>query len=681
MKHPAGSGRAAASRFFILPAALGIPLIALVVTLIVEAFNHRVFTTGFASMLDFLETHPLAFAVDALLVMVTLAPAFFLRRRFFYVTLLSAVWLIAGGVNGFILMSRMTPFTTADLTVLNTGLDTLPNYMSTQYIILLAVLLSCAADSADSAGHPRPPERLLLRRRRLLCGALATALSAGALAGSWLLAFQTEQLSTVFANLAFAYEDYGFPYCFLQTWLNKGIRKPRTIQRQRDAAHPQGDRRRYQDHHGLDVNVVYVQLESFMDPEIKGLELSQARAQLARAGGQQFYLRLSAGARGGRRHRQYGVRGAHRHVQRYFGPGEYPYKTCLQDNTIESVAYDLKALGYAAHAIHNHRATFYTRNTVYANLGFDDFTSLEYMPRTAKTPKGWSKDYVLTGQITGAGLHPQSARPGVHRLRPGPRQLSHGEDPAESHRHGDGLPGRLNADAVEYYANQIHEMDEFIGDLTQELSARNEKTILVLYGDHLPSLNLKREDMESGSLYKTEYLIWNNFGLRQRDENLTAYELSATALGSLGITQGYMNRFHQFCEGESTYRTDLKALQYDALYGGNLPLRREVPLCPCRHEDGRAGHHRHGAPPAQRRVVCGGRPLQPLLPDHGGRPPAGDAVRQSPAAGADQGPRHDGLPRPGRQVVDMHKEISATPDVPAANGDTDSKGSRERRSE
>ena len=43
------------------------------------------------------------------------------------------------------------------------------------------------------------------------------------------------------------------------------------------------------------------------------------------------------------------------------------------------MAYDLKANGYAAHAIHNHRAAFYSRNEVYPHLGFDDFTALEYM--------------------------------------------------------------------------------------------------------------------------------------------------------------------------------------------------------------------------------------------------------------------------------------------------------------
>ena len=54
---------------------------------------------------------------------------------------------------------------------------------------------------------------------------------------------------------------------------------------------------------------------------------------------------------------------------RFFGPGEYPFQTCLKDQTVESVAYDLKENGYATHAIHNHRAAFYSRNEVYPQSG------------------------------------------------------------------------------------------------------------------------------------------------------------------------------------------------------------------------------------------------------------------------------------------------------------------------
>ena len=89
-------------------------LLALGVTLAVELFNQKVFTQGGTGLWDFLTGAPLAFAVDMLLVLVTLVPALFLRRQAFWCTLLSAVWLSLGAVNGFILVNRQTPFTVAE---------------------------------------------------------------------------------------------------------------------------------------------------------------------------------------------------------------------------------------------------------------------------------------------------------------------------------------------------------------------------------------------------------------------------------------------------------------------------------------------------------------------------------------------------------------------------------------
>ena len=60
----------------------------------------------------------------------------------------------------------------------------------------------------------------------------------------------------------------------------------------------------------------------------------------------------------------------------------------------------LKDLGYSTHVIHNNEATFYDRNKVYPMLGFDTFTSMEYMPDTTDTtPTGWLKDYILTDEL------------------------------------------------------------------------------------------------------------------------------------------------------------------------------------------------------------------------------------------------------------------------------------------
>ena len=422
-------------------------------------------------------------------------------------------------------------------------------------------------------------------RHRMAAGLLAVVLCGGLLGGSWALAFRLGYLSNTFANLAFAYEDYGFSYCFLQTWLNKGIRRPENY----NAESVQKLRQQAEDAAAAvnadpqtDVNVIYVQLESFIDPkEITDLELSEDAVPTWTRLTEEYssgYLTVPVVGAGTANTECEVLTGM---STKLFGPGEYPYQTRLMDRTVESVAYDLKENGYATHAIHNHRAAFYNRNDVYANLGFDDFTSIEYMPKAERTPKNWAKDSILTDQIIKALDVTEDQSDLVFTVS----VQGHGKYPTEQVLEDPAITVKSCPDeeyhyAMEYYVNQIHEMDQFIQTLTDELSQRDEKTVLVLYGDHLPALNLEASDMKAGTLYRTRYVIWDNFGLEKQDENLTAYQLSAAVLGRLGITNGVMNQYQQFCRDESTYWNGLWTLQYDVLYGQKYLYDGESPYEP-----------------------------------------------------------------------------------------------------
>ena len=63
----------------------------------------------------------------------------------------------------------------------------------------------------------------------------------------------------------------------------------------------------------------------------------------------------------------------------------------------------------------------------------------------------------------------------------------------------------------QYYAMETYQMDKFIGKLVKTLSEFDEDTILVMYGDHLPSFGLSGEDLVNGDVYQTQYVIWSNF--------------------------------------------------------------------------------------------------------------------------------------------------------------------------
>ena len=119
----------------------------------------------------------------------------------------------------------------------------------------------------------------------------------------------------------------------------------------------------------------------------------------------------------------------------------------------------------------------------------------------------------------------------------------------------------------EYYANQVYEMDLFVKELTDTLASYDEDVVLIMYGDHLPALDMEESDMKSGSLYKTQYIIWNNFGMEKQDKDINAYELTSDVLSRLDISAGMMNKYQQNHKSDKNYLANLEALSYDMLYG------------------------------------------------------------------------------------------------------------------
>lgn len=200
-------------------------------------------------------------------------------------------------------------------------------------------------------------------------------------------------------------------------------------------------------------------------------------------------------------------------------------------------------------------------------MGFDTFTSVEYMKNVEKTPKNWAKDDVLTECITDA-LDSTDGRDMIYTIS----VQGHGKYPPEQVLQNPVIevtaaPSEELKWKYEYYVNQIYEMDQFIKGLTDTLAKREEPTVLVMYGDHIPALDMTEDDLESGNLYGTQYLIWDNMGLKKDDENLHAYQLAAHVMEMLDMQVGTIFTYQQNHKNSETYLADLKALGYDMLYG------------------------------------------------------------------------------------------------------------------
>ena len=129
-----------------------------------------------------------------------------------------------------------------------------------------------------------------------------------------------------------------------------------------------------------------------------------------------------------------------------------------------------------------------------------------------------------------------------------------------------------------YYVNQVYQMDQFVGKLVKALQQRGEPTILCMYGDHLPSLEIEDEDLTYGNKYQTSYFMWDNIGLKKKDGTIEAYDLGSEVLNKCNIHTGLMNSFHQTRKGTKNYQKDMKELQYDMLYGKQYVWNQENPF-------------------------------------------------------------------------------------------------------
>lgn len=545
---------------------------ALLLNLLIETLG-RFPTAGIFGGLTFMVHSPLVFLYNALILYATLVLASLSKRRVFFFTIISIFWLGIGIINGVILTQRMTPFTVKDLSNLNDGLTIVTNYLS-NYEIIGAIAAGLIAVGLLVLLFIKGPQKRdgVKRKRNLVAVLLVIAFTF--LSSSFVI--RAGIVQTFFGNLAYAYRDYGVVYCFVNTWLNTGISKPDGYSKEeilsifdkKELGDDNAMLLTQKDEDEKHPNILFLQLESFIDPmTIQSITLSQdpcpnfRRLMQTYSSGELTVPACGAGTANVEFEVLTGL------SVKFFGPGEYPYKAVLKEKTGESLAYDLDSLGYTSHAIHNHRAVFYNRNSVFANMGFDTFTSVEYMKNVEKTPKNWAKDDVLTECITDA-LDSTDGRDMIYTIS----VQGHGKYPAEQVIRNPRIevtaaPSEELKWKYEYYVNQIYEMDQFVKALTDTLAKREEPTVLVMYGDHIPALDMTENDLESGNLYGTQYLIWDNIGLKKDDENLHAYQLAAHVMEMLDMQVGTIFTYQQNHKNSETYLADLKALGYDMLYG------------------------------------------------------------------------------------------------------------------
>lgn len=531
----------------------------------------------------FVFTRPYMFLCNISIIAVFEAAALLSKKRKFWLCVVSILWFTVGLANFILMFNRITPFSAKDLGLLRTVFPILPVYLGWGGLILCLVAVLALIVGLVIAYFKT--KKIKVNYTYSAVTLLITAFLCFAFVGGGIM---SEAVPGHFSSLPQAYKDHGFTLCFSISVFDIGIDRPDGYKENI------GDI--VSDIVGTDdkgpddpvttkdtPNIIFVQLESFYDLTLmEGFEFSQHPTPVfasLRESCQSGILTVpSIGA--GTANTEFEIISGM--ALKYFGAGEYPYETILQEKVCESICFILDEFGYTSHAVHNYKANFYSRKTAYSSLGFDTFTSIEYMNGLEYNHLGWAHDDVLVKYVIDS-LNYSKGPDFVQCIT----VQGHGQYPPASYK-GEkdelidvlSVPEGANKHSYKYLANQLYQTDRFIADLISAVENTGEDTVIVFYGDHIPNIGMKEDWVPDGmTLFDTEYIVWRSDDEAAPDKNITSYQLSAEILKMLDLEGGVIPRLHNKRDtmDEDTYDNYLHHLEYDILYGDCMAYGGEIP--------------------------------------------------------------------------------------------------------
>ena len=538
-----------------------------------------VFLVEFASRWDiisafkFITLTPLVFAYNAFIVFASLTLVYLFRRRCFARVLICSFWVILGIINGIVLSNRVTPFGFADLAVLSDLMTMLKTYISPLMAVLIVIGVALFVFICSILYAQGPIYKG--KQRRILSLASILAVIFMAIPYVTEIAQERNVVASYFTNIAQGYQDYGFVYAFSSGVVNRGMDKPDDYNEEiiaaiQEAVASEKAITTITSENG--PNIITVLLESFVDPyEFNFMTYSQDPTPFFHYLEENYtsgYLQVpvvGAGTANAEFEILTGMK------LQYFGTGEYPYKTILKETDCESTAAVMKSLGYGTHAVHNNGGKFYSRDNAFSMMGFDTFTSKEMMDITDFTPtEDWAEDSILASEIIKTLTSTENQPDYTYGITVGSHGVYAEEEVLQNpYCEVYGLETQELTNKWTYYMHQVNKTDQFLQEVCTGLNDLEEDTIVVFWGDHLPTMGLKDSDMVAGDIYKTKYVTWNNFGLEKQDKDLYSYQLMSYIFDIIGVHDGTMVSYHQ-TQSDLEYQDyidGIEMLQYDILYG------------------------------------------------------------------------------------------------------------------
>ncbi|TNC17086.1 LTA synthase family protein [Georgenia sp. 311] len=268
-----------------------------------------------------------------------------------------------------------------------------------------------------------------------------------------------------------------------------------------------------------DVNVVLVLAESFTDPtRLAGLEVAEDPIPFTRSLMERTPsgTMLSSGFGGGTANVEFEVLTGMA-VAGFEPQMHAPYPMLIpHQESFPSVVHRLGG-NHGTLTVHPYAAGFYRRETVYPRLGFERSIFRDGMTHQDRV----DADMHISDAATYAEVLDQldaSQAPllvNVVTMQNHSPYLGNHLDPVEV----SGAFGDDAAEEVGQYLRGLRHSDDALADFLAELASREEETVVLLYGDHLPAMypDEVRSANDDQTLRETPWLLWANTGLTGLD--------------------------------------------------------------------------------------------------------------------------------------------------------------------
>ena len=434
-------------------------------------------------------------------------------KVFLSMVLTSCTLVILCIVNYLKLIFRGDPLYPSDFTQITHMQSVIPmvmDYFSWSYIFVIIVsIVACIVAGIYMRRYIQNVKIHLGIRALLVVGSIFVLYAYGNFANTFMnKVFQKSGVDFVLWNQNENYASNGFVLGFISNLDTTVMEKPKNYSKENMLQIANDIKKQYSGNIGNQKkkekpNIIFVMSESFWDPtKVTNLSFSEDPVPNLHHYIENFPGGQTISPTFGGNTANVEFEALTSYSMSLLKPGSIPYQQVITNKKeVPSIPTALKKEGYYTSAIHSFGRTFFKRDDVYKVLGFDKFNADDTM-ENVDIDGDYISDLAMSKEII-AELEEQKQPTFIHAV------TMQNHFPFTEGRFGEnlieisGLENEESKGELETYTEGLRRSDEALQYLIEQLDNLDRPTLLVFFGDHLPSLGTNK------SFYKENGYITN----------------------------------------------------------------------------------------------------------------------------------------------------------------------------